>query len=167
MLALSKLCVCMRLHSLTLCDPMDCSPPVSSVHGIFQARFWSGLPFPSPGDLTYPGIESMSLVSPAGGFFTNLPPGKSHFKIHIFLLSDLFTPCDLIFSLKIFLLIFCWTFRALVSENLYLFDLKNFLVLFCYNLSSFFLVFLLVIFLSNLKKYCFSIWILLFSLLGD
>ena len=24
--------------SLTLCDPMDCSPPVSSVHGIIQAR---------------------------------------------------------------------------------------------------------------------------------
>jgi len=25
----------------TLCDPMDCSPPGSSVHGIFQARVWS------------------------------------------------------------------------------------------------------------------------------
>ena len=23
---------------LTLCDPMDCNPPGSSVHGIFQAR---------------------------------------------------------------------------------------------------------------------------------
>ena len=32
----------------TLCDPMDCSPPGSSVHGIFQARILSGLPFPSP-----------------------------------------------------------------------------------------------------------------------
>ena len=27
---------------LTLCDPMDCSPPGSSVHGIFQARILSG-----------------------------------------------------------------------------------------------------------------------------
>ena len=26
------------LSGLTLCDPMDCSPPGSSVHGIFQAR---------------------------------------------------------------------------------------------------------------------------------
>ena len=26
-------------------DPMDCSPPGSSIHGIFQARDWSGLPF--------------------------------------------------------------------------------------------------------------------------
>ena len=32
---------------LTLCDPMDCSPPGSSVHGIFQARILSGLLLPS------------------------------------------------------------------------------------------------------------------------
>ena len=32
---------------LTLCDPMDCSPPVSSVHGIFQARVleWGAIAF--------------------------------------------------------------------------------------------------------------------------
>ena len=41
---------------LTLGDPMDCSLPGSSVHGIFQARVRSGLPFPSPGDLPNPGI---------------------------------------------------------------------------------------------------------------
>ena len=35
----------------TLCDPMDCSLPGSSIHGIFQARVQSGLPFASPGDL--------------------------------------------------------------------------------------------------------------------
>ena len=33
----------------THCNPMDCSLPGSSVHGIFQARYWSGLSFPSPG----------------------------------------------------------------------------------------------------------------------
>ena len=32
----------------TLCDPMDCSPPGSSIHGTFQARVWSGVPSPSP-----------------------------------------------------------------------------------------------------------------------
>ena len=32
----------------TLSDPMDYSPPVSSIHGIFQARYWSGVPLPSP-----------------------------------------------------------------------------------------------------------------------
>ena len=32
----------------TLSDPMDCSLPGSSVHGIFQAKYWSGVPLPSP-----------------------------------------------------------------------------------------------------------------------
>ena len=40
--------------------------------------FWSGLAFPTPGDLPDPGIEPGSLVSPelASGFFTTEPPGK-------------------------------------------------------------------------------------------
>ena len=33
----------------TLCDPMGSSPPGSSVPGILQEEYWSGLPFPSPG----------------------------------------------------------------------------------------------------------------------
>ena len=33
---------------LTLRDPMDCSLPGSSVHGIFQARVLEGVPLPSP-----------------------------------------------------------------------------------------------------------------------
>ena len=36
---------------------------------------WSGLPFPSPGDLLGSGIKPMSPVL-AGGFFTTEPPGK-------------------------------------------------------------------------------------------
>ena len=40
--------------------------------------YWSGLPFPTPGDLLNWGIKPTSLVSPAltGGFFTTVPPGK-------------------------------------------------------------------------------------------
>ena len=40
--------------------------------------YWSELPFPPPGDLSSPGIESTSLVSPAlaGRFFTSVPSGK-------------------------------------------------------------------------------------------
>ena len=44
----------------TLCDPMDCSPPGSSVHGILQARILGGLPCPPPGDLPNPGIKPVS-----------------------------------------------------------------------------------------------------------
>ena len=53
---------------LTLWDPMNYSPPGSSVYGISQARYWSGLSFPSPGDLPDPGIESM-FIAYSGEFF--------------------------------------------------------------------------------------------------
>ena len=40
--------------------------------GFSRQEYWNGLPCPSPGDLPNPGIESMSLLSPAlaGRFFT-------------------------------------------------------------------------------------------------
>ena len=49
----------------TLCNPMHCSPPGSSVYGIVQARILDWLPFPSPGDLPDPGIKLISPESPA------------------------------------------------------------------------------------------------------
>ena len=63
----------------TLCDPMDYSPPGSSVHGILQARIleWVAISFSrgssQPRDRTH-----ISRVSPAsaGRFFTTEPPGK-------------------------------------------------------------------------------------------
>ena len=33
--------------------------------GLSQQEYWNGLPFPTPGDLLNPGIEPVSLVSPA------------------------------------------------------------------------------------------------------
>ena len=40
-----------------------------------RQEYWSGLPFSPPGDLPDPGIEPVSLMSPAlaGGFFTTGP----------------------------------------------------------------------------------------------
>ena len=57
----------------TLYGPMECSPPSSSAHAIFQARILEWVPFPTPGDLLYPKIKPTSLGSPAlaGGFFTS------------------------------------------------------------------------------------------------
>ena len=57
---------------------MAYSPPGSSVIGFHQQGSWSGLPVLSPGDIPDPGIELMSLASPAlsGGFFTIALPGK-------------------------------------------------------------------------------------------
>ena len=79
---------------LTLCDPVDCSLPGSSVHGILQVRIlewvsisssrWSSLLqgiFPFPGDLPnseikprYPALQMDSLLSE--------PPGKPGHKTH-------------------------------------------------------------------------------------
>ena len=46
-----------------------CQSPLSM--GFPRQECWSGLPFPPPGDLLVPGIETTSPVSPtlAGGFF--------------------------------------------------------------------------------------------------
>ena len=63
-----SVCVCVRVLSHAwLCDPVDCSPPGSSVHGVSWARYWSGLPFPTSSGLTDLGTEPMSLESPAWG----------------------------------------------------------------------------------------------------
>ena len=53
--------MCVKLLQLypRLCDPMNCSLPGSSVHGILQ-EYWSGLPFPFPGDLPDLGIEPVA-----------------------------------------------------------------------------------------------------------
>ena len=58
------------------CDPIDCSPPVSSVHGISQARKmeWVAISF-SRGISPHPGIEPVSPAL-AGRFFKTEPPGK-------------------------------------------------------------------------------------------
>ena len=62
----------------TLCwtDPMVCSLPGSSVHGISQVRILEWFPFPSPGDLPGPGIKPVSPAL-AGGLFNIEPPEKS------------------------------------------------------------------------------------------
>ena len=74
----TKLCMRAKLFQLclTLCDPMDCSLSVSSVHRIFLA---GGLPCPPPGDLPNPGIETASLMSPAlaGRFFVTSATWKA------------------------------------------------------------------------------------------
>ena len=70
-------CLCM-LSSVQLFATLWTSPPGSSLQGFPRQEYWSGLPFPPPGDLPDPGMEPASLVSPAlaGRFFIQTPPGK-------------------------------------------------------------------------------------------
>ena len=86
LLLLGKSCPILR-------DPMDCSPPSSSVHEILQARilewiaillsmkfsmqeYWCGYSFPSPGDLLNSGMEPGSPALQADSLPSKLP-GKS------------------------------------------------------------------------------------------
>ena len=80
----STLLYCSMLSSVsqscpTLCDPMECSFPGSSVHGIFQARIpeWVAISYSTRSSDSE--IEPVSLVSPAlaAEFFSTVPPGKS------------------------------------------------------------------------------------------
>ena len=59
----------------TLCDPMDCSPPESSVHGFSRQEYSNGLPSPPPGGLPNPGIEPRSPASQVDVLLCE-PPGK-------------------------------------------------------------------------------------------
>ena len=67
---LHRMWVCVPQLCLTLTTGTTYSPPGSSVHGIFLQEYWSGLPFPSPGDLPDPGIEPGSPALQA----ESLPP---------------------------------------------------------------------------------------------
>ena len=74
-LACSFLCVrcCVYSDMHRLCNPMDRGPAGCSVRGFSRQEYWSGLPFPPPGDRPHPGmIKFASPASPelAGGFFT-------------------------------------------------------------------------------------------------
>ena len=51
---------------------MDCNLLDSSVHGILWQEYWSGLPFPSPGDLLNPGLEPQSPALQADSLPTDL-----------------------------------------------------------------------------------------------
>ena len=65
----------------TLCDRMDCSHQAPPSMGFSRQEYWSGLPFPSPGDLPNPGIKPRSPALQADAL-TSEPPGK-----HIYIFS--------------------------------------------------------------------------------
>ena len=70
-------CVCVSVAQScpTLCDPMGCSPPGSSVHGILQARILEWVAIPFSRDLPDPGIKPVSPSLWADSL-PNEPPGK-------------------------------------------------------------------------------------------
>ena len=82
---LKLLCTCAQLfsHVRLFTNPwvLACQTPLSVEFS--SQEYWSGLPFPSPGDLPNPGIELTSPASSAfaGKFLTTEPPGKPQYKL--------------------------------------------------------------------------------------
>ena len=76
-------CVCVRARVLgcvqLLATPWTIAHQAPLSMGFSRQEYWSGVPFPPPGDLPDPEIEPTSLKSPAlaGGFFTIEPLEKS------------------------------------------------------------------------------------------
>ena len=60
---------------LILCNPTDCSPPGSSVHGILQPRILEWVAIPFSRDLPDPGMEPGSPALQADSLPYE-PPGK-------------------------------------------------------------------------------------------
>ena len=71
------------LSRIRLCNPMDCSLPSSSIHGILQARVleWVAT-FPSPGDIPEPGIKPRSLTLQADALPSE-PPACVQFHLRL------------------------------------------------------------------------------------
>ena len=77
-----SLCVCAQWPShVWLCNPMDCSPPGSSVHGILQARILEWVATSYSRESSQP-REWTCISCLAGRFFTVEPPRKPHLEAH-------------------------------------------------------------------------------------
>ena len=96
-----------------LCNPMDCSPPGSSVHEFSRQEYWNGLPFPSPGVFPTqdwnPGLllcrQILYHLSHQGSYFCSYPSiiWKDIFSVQIIgYLSILISSLIFTFTLPLF-----------------------------------------------------------------
>ena len=101
---------------LTLCNPLDYSPPGSSVHRIIQARILEWVAVPPPGDLPDPGIEPVSLMFPALAvwFFTTSATWEA-LKYNVY---TLFTNLGLVYLTAFLIALFGFPFRSPQSTGL-------------------------------------------------
>ena len=69
---------CVLRHVQPFATPWTVAHQAPASIGFSRQEYWSGVPFPPPGDLPNPGIELESLTSPAlaSGFFTAATPGE-------------------------------------------------------------------------------------------
>ena len=73
-----KCCLVAKLNR-TLVSPWIAARQAPTSMEFSRQEYWSGLPFPSPGDLPDPGVVLTSLA--LAGFFNTEPPGKPYYAI--------------------------------------------------------------------------------------
>ena len=80
-------CMLRCFSHVQLCDPMDCSLPGSSVHGILQAGILEWVAVPSSRDLLYPGTKpaSLTFLVLAGSFFTTNTTWEAYLCEYLYL----------------------------------------------------------------------------------
>ena len=83
----------------TLCDPMDCSLPGSSVHGVSKARILEWIAISSSRGSSHPGIKPRSSEW-AGSFFTTKLPGKPIYLYSLYILNPILDGCTHTKSVK-------------------------------------------------------------------
>ena len=93
-----------------------------------RQEYWSGLPFPSPGNLPDPGIEPMSRAL-AGSFFTTEQLGKPCFGHTWYYFLELFLIYECLFLSLFFFVLSCNIFSHILKNNTDIF-------LFCFLLYS-------------------------------
>ena len=154
-------CVCVLSHVWLFVAPWIVAHQAPLSMEFPRQEYWSELPFPIPGDLSYLGIEPKSLLSPelAGRFFTTVPSGSPFlmrnwliislgtFRCNEFLLSGCFQES---------LFVFCfWKFDYKVHVGFFAFICLEFMELLgclysCLSssLGRFCSLFLQIVFLS-------------------
>ena len=68
--------VCVLSGIQLFVTPKTVAPSTPLSMGFLRQEYWSGLPFSLPGGLPNLRIKPESPASPAGRFFTSVPPGK-------------------------------------------------------------------------------------------
>ena len=129
------MCVLPAQSCLTLHNSMDYSRPCSSVLEVLQARYWKGLPFPSPGHLPDPRIKPRSPTLQAHSLPSE-PLGKPIFPYRV--LQNIENSSPMLYCRSLFVSIYVNPnllfilpphFSALVSISL--FSMSVSLFLFC------------------------------------
>ena len=98
-------CVCVCVHTCTLSrvllfvTPWTVASQAPLSVGFSRQEYWSGLPFPIPGDLPDPGIKPASFSSPspprlAGGFPSMIPPERPVMSCYVFVAQSSPTLCS-------------------------------------------------------------------------